>query len=78
MLYGSKLEFFFKDITVCDVVLNCEASAETPYGKDGPGIESWWGERFSLPVQTGPGARAASVQCATGLFPGSRGAEAWH
>jgi hypothetical protein len=32
----------------------------TRYGLDGPGIESWWGTRFSAPVQTGPGAHPAS------------------
>ena len=26
----------------------------TDYGLDGPGIESRWGARFSVPVQTGP------------------------
>jgi len=25
------------------------------YGLDGPGIESWWGARFSAPAQDGPG-----------------------
>jgi len=31
----------------------------THYGPDGLGIESWWGARFSPPVQTGPGAHLA-------------------
>ena len=43
----------------------------TRYGLDGPGIESRWGERFSAPVQTGPGAHPAS--CAVGTEPLSRG-----
>jgi hypothetical protein len=32
----------------------------TRYGLDGPGIESRWGERFSAPVQTGPGTHPES------------------
>ena len=40
------------------------------YGLDGPGIESWWGARFSAPVQTGPGAHPASYAMGTGSFPG--------
>jgi len=42
----------------------------THYGLDGPGIESWWGARFSTPVQTGPGAHPASYSMGTGSFPG--------
>ena len=30
------------------------------YRLDGPGIESWWGARFSALVQAGPGAHPAS------------------
>jgi hypothetical protein len=37
---------------------------------DGPGIESWWGARFSTPVQTGPGVHLASYTVGTGSFPG--------
>ena len=40
------------------------------YGKDGPGIESRWGARFSAPVQTGPGAHPASCTMGTRSFPG--------
>ena len=40
------------------------------YGLDGLGIESWWGARFSAPVQTGPGAHPASCTMGTGSFPG--------
>ena len=36
----------------------------------GPGIESWWGVRFSAAVQTGPGAHQASYTMGTGSFPG--------
>jgi len=42
----------------------------TRYGLDGPGIESRWGERFSAPVQTGPGAHPALYTMGAGSFPG--------
>jgi len=41
----------------------------TCYGLDGPGIESWWGARFSAHVQTGPGAHPAFCKIGTGSFP---------
>ena len=42
----------------------------TRCGLDGPGIESRWGARLSVPVQTGPGAHPASCTMGTGSFPG--------
>ena len=42
----------------------------TGYGLGGPGIESRWGARLSVPVQTGPGAHPASCTMGTGSFPG--------
>ena len=42
----------------------------TGYGLDGPGIESRWRGEISAPVQTGPGAHAASCTMGTGSFPG--------
>jgi hypothetical protein len=42
----------------------------TRYGLDGPGIESWWGARFSASVQTGPRAHPASNTVGTGVFRG--------
>jgi hypothetical protein len=42
----------------------------TGYGLDGPGIESWWGARFSAPVRTGPGAHRAYCTMGSGSFPG--------
>jgi hypothetical protein len=42
----------------------------TRYGLDSSGIESWWGARFSAPVQTDPGAHPASYTMGTRLFPG--------
>ena len=43
-------------------------SIATRYGMDGPGIEFWWGARFSAPVQTGPVAHPASYTTGTGSF----------
>ena len=42
----------------------------TAYVLDGPGIEFWWGESFSAPVQTGPEAQTASCTMGTGSFLG--------
>jgi len=42
----------------------------TRYGQDGPGIESRWEARFSVPVQTGPGAHPASYTMDIGSFVG--------
>jgi hypothetical protein len=39
-------------------------------GLDGPGIESWWGVRFTAPVQTGLGTHPASCTMGTGSFQG--------
>jgi hypothetical protein len=43
---------------------------DSSVGLDGPGIESWLGARFSVPVQTGPGAHPASCTMGTGSFAG--------
>jgi hypothetical protein len=42
----------------------------TRYGLNGSGIESYWRERLSAPLQTGPGDYPASCTVVTGLFPG--------
>ena len=42
----------------------------TCYGLDGPWIESWWGARYSAPVQSGPGAHPATCTMGTGSLPG--------
>jgi len=47
----------------------------TGYRLDGPGIESWWGARFSAPVQTGSGAHPASCTMGTGSFPGIKSSQ---
>jgi hypothetical protein len=39
----------------------------TCYRLDGPGIESQWGARFFVAIQTGPGAHPASYTMGTGL-----------
>jgi len=44
----------------------------TGYGLDGPEIESWWGAKFSAPVQTGPGAHPTSYTIGTVSFPGAK------
>jgi len=49
----------------------------TGYGLDGPGIESRWGARFSIPVQTGHGAHPASCTMGTVSFPGVEAAGSW-
>ena len=48
---------------------------ETCYGLDGAGIESLR-ERFSAPLQTGPGVLSASFAMRTGLFRGGKAARA--
>jgi hypothetical protein len=35
------------------------------YGLDGLGIKSWWGARFPVPVQTGPGVHPGSCTMGT-------------
>jgi hypothetical protein len=49
----------------------------TRYELDDLRIESQWGERFSAPVQTGPGAHPASCTMGTGSLSRGKGAEAW-
>jgi hypothetical protein len=48
----------------------------TRYGSDGPGIESRWGAKFSVPIQTGPGAHPAPCTMGTGSYPGVQAAGA--
>ena len=44
----------------------CVVILGTCYGLDCPGIKSQWGERFSVPVHTGLGARTTSYTVSTG------------
>ena len=67
LLYNSML------LTICYMFLRgprTSVGIATGYGLDGPGIVSRWGARFSVPVQTGPGAHPASCTMGTGYFPG--------
>jgi len=49
----------------------------TDYGLDGPGIETRWEARFSVPVQTDPGAHPASCTMVNGSFTGVEAAGPW-
>jgi len=40
------------------------------HGLDDPGIDSQWGARFSIPVQTSSEAHTATYTMDTGSFPG--------
>ena len=51
------------DTRACE--LDSSVGIATHYGLDDPGIESRWGERFFAPVQTDPGAYAASYKAGT-------------
>jgi len=44
----------------------------TGYGLDGTGIESRWGARFSVPVQTGPWGPPSLLYNAYRVFPGGK------
>ena len=59
---------FFK----CYFLTMCRESVislATRYGLDGPGIESWWGVRFSAPVHTSHGAHPAFYTMGTVSLP---------
>jgi hypothetical protein len=58
---------------ICDLLWvgrDSSVGTATPYGFDGPGIESRW-TRFSAPVQTDPGDHPAQYARGTGSL--SRG-----
>jgi hypothetical protein len=42
----------------------------TRYGLDGPVIDSWYGARFSTPLQTDPGAHLTNYTMSIGSFLG--------
>ena len=44
------------------------------YGLDGPGIESRWGARFSVPVHTDPGGSPSLLYNGYRVFPGCKAA----
>jgi len=56
---------------------NSTVGIATRYGLDGLGIESRWGTRFSVPVQTGPRAHPASYTMGIGCFSRGKPAGAW-
>jgi hypothetical protein len=59
--YNSTLSYGGRDSSVGVV---------TGYRLDVPGIESRWGARFFVHVQTGPGVHPPSCTVHTGSFPG--------
>jgi len=61
----------FTIFTLCPMGRDRSVGIATRYGLDGPGIESWWGRDFSVPVQTGPGAHPTHYKMGTGSL--SRG-----
>jgi hypothetical protein len=72
-LWGSTGHFRSEVFTFCG--LGSSVGIATGYGLDGPGIEPWWGVRFSALVQTGLGAHPASCTMGTGSFPGVKSAQ---
>jgi hypothetical protein len=62
------LHFFMHSRKI--VARDSSVGIATHYRLDGPGIESQWEARFSLPVQTGPGAHPAYYTMGTASFPG--------
>ena len=57
-------------LIVLKVVPGTSVGIATELRAGRPGIEYRWGEVFSAPVQTGPGAKPASCTMCTGSFPG--------
>jgi hypothetical protein len=53
-------------------------SIATPYGLDGPGIESPWGRDLPHPSTPAPGPIQPPAQRVLGPFPGYKAAGAWH
>jgi hypothetical protein len=50
---------------VCRVGWDSVDGIATHYALDSSGIKSWWKQRFTASVQTGPGARPASCTMGT-------------
>ena len=55
---------------VCVVGWDSSVGIATRYGLDGPGIESWWRIRFSVPLQPGRGPHPTSNAMDSGSFTG--------
>ena len=65
---------YFKDVFTL-ILVHCRdrdgsVRMSTRYGLGGPGIESRWGARFSVPIQTVPVTHPASNTMGTESFPG--------
>ena len=52
-------------------------SAAIRYGLDGPGMESWWGARFSTPTQDGPGGPPSLLCNGYRMIPWGNVAGVW-
>jgi hypothetical protein len=61
---------FLLFIYLCIMGWESTVSIATLYGLDGPEIDSIWGQDFSVPAQTSPGAHPASYTKGTVSFPG--------
>ena len=64
-------------IDVCHRGRDSVVGIATPYGLDGPGIESRWGRDFEPLSRPVLGPTPPPVQWVPGLFPGGKAAEAW-
>jgi hypothetical protein len=77
MILFPKIQFDTTSVSMsCSQGQESAVGTATHYGVDGPGIESWWGARFSTPVHTTPGPHLASYTTGTGSFPGVK--RPWH
>jgi len=64
--YYSKHKFAFRNPTYYMIGRDSSVGIATPYGLDGPEIESRWG----APTQSGPEAHPASCEMGTGSLSG--------
>jgi hypothetical protein len=72
--YSSFRKAKYKMFRANDVGQDSAVGIATRYSLNGPGIESWWGARFSAPVLTGPQTHPPSCKIDTGfLFQGYSG-----
>jgi hypothetical protein len=74
--FNSRFPQLFAEVAwqkaISKYILISRTGAGIAYGLDGPGIESRWGARFSVLVQTGPEAHSASYAMGAGSFPGAK------
>jgi hypothetical protein len=73
MRFCFKMNIFLLRFVKKTVSRDSSVDIATRYGLDGPEIESQWGARFSVPIQTGSGSHPASCTMGTGSFPGETG-----